>query len=85
MLWVWDNVEPVDGFPAGTPAVLSAAVDNYYYAAQLRYNVAIALADALLYAQAALRNYATYGDRAAAEIQETQGLIEWIEQKMQGA
>ena len=31
--------------------------------------------DALAYAQAALRNYETFGDRAAAEIQKTQGLI----------
>jgi hypothetical protein len=36
------------------------------------------------YAQAARRNYATHGDRAAAEIQRTQGLIEEIEQKMRG-
>ena len=58
---------------------------NLYGAAQTRYNVAIALAqagrlaDALLYAQAALRNYATYGEGAAAQIQRTQGLIEAIE------
>jgi tetratricopeptide (TPR) repeat protein len=58
---------------------------NLYGAAQTRFNVAIGLAnagrlaDALLYAQAALRNFTTYGDRAAAEVQETQGLIEWIE------
>jgi hypothetical protein len=31
-----------------------------------------------------LRNYATYGDRAAAEIQQTQGLIERIERAMRG-
>jgi len=35
------------------------------------------------YAQAARRNYATYGDRAA-DVQQTQGLIAWIEQQMPG-
>ena len=25
VLWVWDNVEPVAGFPAGTPSAWSAA------------------------------------------------------------
>ncbi len=33
------------------------------------------LEDALLYAQAALRNFETFDDRAAEEIQKTQGLI----------
>jgi hypothetical protein len=36
------------------------------------------------YAQAARRNYATYGDRAADNIQQTQGLIEQIEWAMRG-
>jgi hypothetical protein len=57
---------------------------------ETRSNVALALrgtgrlGDALLYAQASLRNYATYGDRAAAEIQWTQRLIERIEKAMRG-
>lgn len=62
---------------------------NLYGAAQPRFNVALALratrgrlADAREYAYAALRNYQTYGDRAAAEIQETQGLIAEIEQDL---
>ena len=61
---------------------------NLYGAAQTRFNVAIALAnagrlaDAREYAHAALRNFETYGDRAAEEIQETQGLIAEIEQLM---
>jgi len=63
---------------------------NLYEAARTRFNVAIALAnagrlaDALLYAQAALRNFATYGERAAAEVQEMQGAIELIERAMGG-
>jgi tetratricopeptide (TPR) repeat protein len=61
-----------------------------YAAAQTRFNIALVLADtgrladALAYAQAALRNYQTYGDRAAAAIQQTQGLIAAIEQAMRG-
>jgi hypothetical protein len=35
--------------------------------------------DALDYARAALRNFEMYGDRAAAEIEETKGLIQWLE------
>lgn len=64
------------------------AAGNIYSAGETRCNVAIALAnagrlpDALLYAQAALRNFATYGDRAAEMIQRTQGLIAEIEGKM---
>ena len=55
---------------------------NLYAAAQTRFNVALALAqagrlaDAREYAHAALRNYQTYGDRAAGEIQRTQELID---------
>ncbi len=58
------------------------AAGNIYAAANTRFNVALALrdagrlADAREYAHAALRNYQTYGDRAAAEIQETQRLID---------
>ncbi len=40
------------------------------------------LTDAREYAYAALRNYQTYGDRAAAETQRTQGLIAEIEQDL---
>ncbi len=60
---------------------------NLYAAAQTRFNVALALAganrlaDARAYADAALRNYETYGDRAAEMIQRTQGLIAAIEQR----
>jgi tetratricopeptide (TPR) repeat protein len=65
------------------------AVDNLYEAAKARYNVANALAsagrfaDAREYAYAALRNYETYGDRAADKIQKTQELIEQIEEDLQ--
>ncbi len=53
-----------------------------------RRNVALALGraerfeDALLYAQAALRNFQTFGDRAAADIQQTLLLIAGIEWKI---
>jgi tetratricopeptide (TPR) repeat protein len=66
------------------------AADNLYEAARTRLHVAIYLAragrfeDALDYAQAALRNYSTFGDRAAADIQDTQQLIAQIEQAMRG-
>jgi tetratricopeptide (TPR) repeat protein len=61
---------------------------NLYGAAQTRNNVALALRgagrlpDALLYAQAALRNWETYGDAAAADIQDARRLITRIEQAM---
>jgi len=64
------------------------AACNIYGAATTRRNVAIGLAnagrfsDAREYAYAALRNFETYGDRAAQEIQETRGLIEEIGQRM---
>jgi tetratricopeptide (TPR) repeat protein len=63
---------------------------DLYGAARTRFNVAVGLAredyfaDALEYAQAALRNYSTFGDRAAAETQMTQELIEEIKQAMKG-
>src|SRR6185503_17774967 len=63
--------------------------DNLFGAAQTRYNVAILLvgadrfADAWEYAYAALRNYETYGDRAAEQIQRTRELIAKIEQLIQ--
>jgi tetratricopeptide (TPR) repeat protein len=66
------------------------AAGDLFNSATARFNVAVTLTqagrlpDALAYAQAALRNYATFGDRAAAEIQRTQALIEWIERAMRG-
>lgn len=59
---------------------------NLYGAAQTCDNVALALAlagrfaDALDFAHTALRNYETYGDRAAKEIQKTRELIAKIQQ-----
>ncbi len=64
---------------------------NLYGAGQTRYNVAVTLKDAgrledaLLYAQAALRNFETFGDRAAEEIQKTQRLIGRIEENIRSA
>jgi tetratricopeptide (TPR) repeat protein len=61
---------------------------NLYGAGQTRHNVALALAqagrlrDALLYAQAALRNFETYGARAQADIDDTEQLIADIQQAM---
>jgi tetratricopeptide (TPR) repeat protein len=63
---------------------------NLYRAAETRRNVAVALAqagrlaDAREYALAALRNYETYGDRAAEMIERTKGLIAEIEGEMKG-
>jgi len=63
---------------------------NLYGAGRTRRNVASHLAlagrfaDAREYALAALRNYRTYGDRAAADIERTEGLIAQIEQDMRG-
>ena len=62
------------------------AAGNLYNAALVRSNVAIHLAragrftDASAYANAALRNYQTFGARAAAETQRTEGLIAQIEE-----
>jgi tetratricopeptide (TPR) repeat protein len=61
---------------------------NLYEAARTRFVVAVflaqagRLADAREYAYAALRNFQTYGGRAAEEVQQTQGLIEMIERDM---
>lgn len=58
---------------------------NLYSAAETRSNIAITLsnadrrADALEYAEAALRGFESYGDRAAAEIERTRGLIAMIQ------
>ena len=60
-----------------------------YLAGMYRYNVALTLevagrfSDALDYAEAALRNYETYGESAAADIQDTRELIAKIEQDME--
>jgi tetratricopeptide (TPR) repeat protein len=62
---------------------------NLYGAAETRRNVALTLAqagrlaDAREYAQAALRNFQTYGDRAVEDIQKTQGLIADIEEAIE--
>jgi len=62
--------------------------NNLYEAARTRLNVAVALmnagrlSDAVEYARAALRNFETYGQAAAAEIQKTQQLLAKIEQAM---
>lgn len=42
------------------------------------------LSDVAEYARAALRNYETYGQDAAAEFQETQQLLAKIEEAMSG-
>ncbi len=61
---------------------------NLYDAASARFNVAIALhgegqyAKALLYAQAALKNYQADGEQAAAEIERTRQAINRIEQDL---
>jgi len=59
---------------------------DFYRAAQARYKIAASLAgtgrlaDAREYAHAALRNYETFGDRAAEDIQELQKFIAAIEE-----
>jgi tetratricopeptide (TPR) repeat protein len=64
------------------------ATGNLYQAGQIRFNVAVALAeagrfpDALDYAHAALRHFETYGDRAAEDIDKTRRLIEEVEHGM---
>ncbi len=64
------------------------AQGNLYGAANTRFNIALVLAqasrfdEALLYAQAALCNFKTFGDRAAADIQDTEQLIRLIEQSL---
>jgi tetratricopeptide (TPR) repeat protein len=66
------------------------AQGNLFRAAQTRYNAALALAsvgrfaDALAYAEEALRGYETYGERAGAEVAETRELIADIQKAMQG-
>jgi tetratricopeptide (TPR) repeat protein len=63
--------------------------DNFFRAVQTRRNAALDLAsvgrfaDALAYAEEALRGFATYGERAAAEVEMTRALIEKIQRAMQ--
>ena len=64
---------------------------NLYKAARTRFNVAVdltnagRLADARDYALAALRNYETYGTRAASEIEKTKQLLADIEEALRKA
>jgi tetratricopeptide (TPR) repeat protein len=64
-------------------------VGDLYWAANTRRNAAINLAkagrynDAKEYAEAALRNFETFGDRAADEIRKTQLLIAEIDKRIQ--
>jgi len=66
------------------------ASNDFYMAGATRLGVAVALAqigrfhDALLYARAALANFAIYGKRAAAEVQRTEELIARIERDQGG-
>jgi rhamnose utilization protein RhaD (predicted bifunctional aldolase and dehydrogenase) len=59
---------------------------NFFQAGGMRYNVALMLAqqnrlaDARAYAEAALRNFQVYGNRAAADIEKTQRLLALINQ-----
>jgi tetratricopeptide (TPR) repeat protein len=65
---------------------LKEQAGNLYSAAQTRFNVAIALgsagrqADALDYAEAALRGFESYGERAAGDIEKTRRLIAEIQE-----
>jgi tetratricopeptide (TPR) repeat protein len=59
---------------------------DIFYAGQTRHNAAVALlaagrlSDALAYAEAALTNFRTFSDRALADIQETERLIDAIDE-----
>jgi tetratricopeptide (TPR) repeat protein len=87
---IYDNAGDLDrALPHWREAIrYFEAAGALYNAAKARFNVAVALAqvgrlaDAREYAHAALRNFQTYGDRAAADIQDTQGLIAMIEREM---
>lgn len=61
---------------------LDESAGNPFGAAQTRFNVAVCLARAGRFAdaRAALRNYETFGRRAAAEIEKTKGLLAAIDQ-----
>ncbi len=60
---------------------------NYFNAGLFQENVALAIApqgrrnDALLYANAAIKNFQRYGDGAVQAIQKVQRTIEWIKQQ----
>jgi len=41
-------------------------------------------ADALAYAEEALRGYATYGERAGAEVADNQRLVGWAQKEAHG-
>lgn len=64
--------------------------ENVYEASKHRENAPIALAnagrlaDAWVYAVAALWGFATFGDRAAARIEQARGLLAWIDAAMAG-
>jgi len=68
---------------------LEEARGNLFGAALTRFNVAVHLAragrftDAREYARAALRNFETFGPRAAAEIEETRQLLAQIESDLE--
>lgn len=74
--------------PLGGDRYLEAA-GNFYNAGAVRYNVAVTLAErgrlaeARLYAQAALRNFQHYQGRAANEEQRAQQLLAWIERALE--
>jgi hypothetical protein len=63
---------------------------NLFEAGKHQRNISVFLAlaerfsDALLYARAALRNFEPYGQGAAKNIEDTKGLIAWIEGKQSG-
>jgi tetratricopeptide (TPR) repeat protein len=64
--------------------------DNFFEAARDRQGIARALvkqgnyADALLYAQAAVQNFESYGDSARRDLQEAQDFTEYIERHLNG-
>jgi tetratricopeptide (TPR) repeat protein len=63
---------------------------DLFEASRTRYNVALGLAgegrfaDALVYAEEALRGYTTYGERAEEEVDRTQRLVERIQKAAAG-
>jgi hypothetical protein len=75
--------------PART-CTTSRSRSRSFEASNTRFNAALALvsvgrfADALAYAEEALRGYASYGERAGAQVERTRGLVERIRKDMQG-
>jgi tetratricopeptide (TPR) repeat protein len=69
----------------------SEASGNYYFAAQVQNNLAIALArngrlsDALLYARASLRNFESYGQGTKENVHRVNQLVDYIENDLVGA